>query len=114
MSKSIFQTLGLFTLKTFKRLCVILTIASVYSSFLLAFDTGHHTDMTRAAMRRMGYSNDASDAVILENWITDLYGNWFLVSDYPTGTYPIDPSVANLKYSMEKLHFDNLVNEDRV
>ncbi len=86
-----------------------------------AFDTGHHTDLTRNALLREGFGPTAADVVVLENWVTDFYGN-FLTFKLAAGGSPIaldiDPRVAaeivRLKTEFEKLHFDNLFDIDRV
>ena len=40
-----------------------------------AFDTGPHTDMTRDAMAAEGFGLTATDVVVVNNWLTDLYFN---------------------------------------
>lgn len=64
-----------------------------------AFDTGHHFDLTREAMRDQGFGNTAIEVAQLENWLTDYY------SSSPTSS--IDSETA-------KLHFDNLLTTQQV
>ena len=40
-----------------------------------AFDTGPHTDMTRDAMAAEGFGLTATDVVVVNNWLIDLYFN---------------------------------------
>lgn len=64
-----------------------------------AFDTGFHHDLTVRALSEYGYSDDASNVIILHNWYTDFYSNNFLHK--------------GLK-KLELLHFDNLLSNDEV
>ena len=94
----------------------VLLISIIYlvrAPTLLAFDTGYHTDLTRAVLRREGYSANVTDAVVLQNWITDLYGNWPM---WTTQALPRSQAeqMEKLKRDLEKLHFDNLYTEAEV
>lgn len=64
-----------------------------------AFDTGHHYDLTRAAMKELGMNEDAIQVAQVENWLVDYYSN------QPT---------EGLGGELEKLHFDNLTSTDKV
>src|SRR5262249_2923652 len=57
-----------------------------------AFDTGHHADLTREVLKEQGFSQGASDAVVVENWLVDYFVN--------------DP-VSPLQKDCDVLHFDN-------
>ncbi len=64
-----------------------------------AFDTGHHADLTRSAMRTYGFNNHAIKMAQLENWMVDYYS-----------TQPL----VGLKGDLAKLHFDSLGNSPRI
>ena len=70
-----------------------------FSSAAGAFDTGHHSDLTRAALSEFRMSEDAIQTAQLENWLVDYYTN-------QPGT--------GLGDDLEKLHFDNLTTTNRV
>ena len=61
-----------------------------------AFDTGHHFDLTRVALKREGFAVGAIDSILLASWLTDYYSN--------------APSSNNLllRSALNRLHFDNL------
>ena len=77
----------------------LLLLAVLFTS-CLSFDIGHHHDITVAVMNEYGFSQDASDVVMIHNWFTDFY------STFPS----VDPDVKLLT----RLHFDNLLNSDEV
>jgi len=62
----------------------------------LAFDTGHHFDLTRLVLKRQGLGFDAINSALLANWLTDYYSS--------------SPAIKNplLKSALVRLHFDNL------
>lgn len=74
------------------RILVLILLCSVAAQ---AFDTGPHSDLTRAAMIERGFSDDATGIVQVENWLTDYYSS--------------TPTLSKEKRAeFEKLHFDNL------
>jgi hypothetical protein len=70
-------------------------------STCLAFDIGHHHDLTVTGLRQYGFTDDAINVVLIHNWFTDFY------SSFPS---PNDPGL-NL---FTRLHFDNLLNSNEV
>lgn len=66
---------------------------------IFAFDTGHHHDLTRSALKTFGFADTSIKIGQLENWLVDYYSN------QPT---------AGLKADLEKLHFDNLLDSARI
>ena len=78
-------------------LCVLLALASKGQ----AFDTGHHSDLTREALAEVGMGETAIKVCQVENWLVDYY------SSSPTSTDAISQQAA-------KLHSDDLVNEQAV
>jgi len=80
--------------------------------FLLArsgqgFDTGHHRDMTRNALMREGFGQQAIEIVVLQNWLTDFYAGQENVSI--KALFAETPDLAAIDEA-EWVHFDNLVN----
>jgi hypothetical protein len=69
------------------------------SSVSYAFDTGHHSDLTREAMSEFRMSEDAIQTAQIENWLVDYYTN--------------QPTIR-LGSDLEKLHFDRLTTTDQV
>lgn len=63
-----------------------------------AFDTGHHSDLTREAMQVEGYGDAPVRVVQLQNWLVDYYSN-----------RPLGP-----KDQANTLHFDNLFTADQI
>lgn len=68
---------------------------------VLAFDTGHHQDVTRAALNHGGFNEDAIEIVQAENWLTDYYAG---IPRNPLNGQPL----SKLTPAADKLHFDNL------
>src|SRR5688572_2859234 len=71
-----------------------------------AYDTGHHTDLTRNALLAEGFNEQAIRVVVLQNWLTDLYG-----------AHPLaipGSEIKAIKGDVEKLHFDNLFSTQEV
>src|SRR4051812_9881856 len=64
----------------------------------LAFDTGHHSDLTREALAPEGFGDTAIEAAQLQNWFTDYYSSSNPLSGY--------------KSEADLLHFDNLFTTD--
>ena len=60
-----------------------------------AFDTGHHSDLSRIVLKQQGFSPDAVNAVRLASWLNDYHSN------APTGN-------LLFKLALKRLHFDNL------
>lgn len=75
-------------------LCFAVGVGNVH-----AFDTGHHSDLTREALIEAGFAPDAIRAAQVLNWLTDYYSN--------------QPG-AGLEAELAKLHFDNLADYDAV
>ncbi|MBA2748338.1 MAG: hypothetical protein H0U45_06275 [Tatlockia sp.] len=65
----------------------------------LAFDTGHHSDLTREALQDEGFSNTPIEVAQVENWLVDYF------SSSPT---------SQIKSDVEKLHFDNLFSTSQI
>lgn len=65
----------------------------------IAFDTGHHADLTHEVMAEQGFNQTAIEVAQVENWLVDYY------SSQP---------IAGLKEDLERLHFDNLFTEVKV
>lgn len=102
---------------------MILTITIVLLLFFLglpkpafAFDTGHHSDLTREALQNEGFQETPIKIVQVENWLVDYYSNW-----------PIDKldfiehisrdaleTIKSAKEQSDKLHFDNLFTTDNI
>jgi hypothetical protein len=61
----------------------------------LAFDTGHHSDLTGAVLTERGFGETSTKIVQVSNWLTDYYS-----------TSPTSRDVV--QSGLEKLHFDNL------
>jgi len=75
---------------------------------LAAFDTGHHSDATRAALKKFNrittqetFNEHAIAIVQVSNWLTDYYTNTLIGDD-------------DRKKALEKLHFDNLTSTKEV
>jgi hypothetical protein len=64
-----------------------------------AFDTGHHSDLTRDSMQVEGFGDTAIRVVQLQNWLVDYY------SASPT---------SRVEDEANTLHFDNLFTPDQV
>lgn len=64
-----------------------------------AFDTGHHSDLTRESLKDQGFGNTAIQVAQVENWLTDYFSN------SPT---------SSIKSDVEKLHFDSLLTTTQV
>ncbi|THF86639.1 hypothetical protein E7T09_11130 [Deinococcus sp. KSM4-11] len=73
----------------------ILGLALCAGSTGLAFDTGHHADLTREVLAEAGLNDTAIRAAQVENWLVDYY------STSPT-------SFGEVRSAAEKLHADNL------
>ncbi len=67
-----------------------------------AYDTGHHSDLTREAVADLGFSDTAIQVMQVENWLVDYYSN---------REAGVDDSI---KTDCDKLHSDNLFNEASV
>lgn len=60
-----------------------------------AFDTGHHLDLTNAALKELDFDATSRKAIQVHNWLVDWYSN-----------SPTAPD--ELEDHLEKLHFDSL------
>ncbi len=74
-----------------RALLVVVTLILAPTGFVIAFDTGHHSDMTRRALSDLQFGDDAIRAVQVANWLTDYYSA---------------PTSVVTKDEFEKLHFD--------
>jgi hypothetical protein len=67
-----------------------------------AYDTGHHSDLTREAMADLGFSDTAIEVSQVENWLVDYYSN---------REGGVEDSI---KTNCDKLHADDLFSEASV
>jgi hypothetical protein len=83
------------------------------------FDTGHHKDMTIAALRKEGFKDDAIRVIVLQNWIVDWYSahgadktilKLVRIAGSETGVGEIVQNHDDFVIAFESsyLHFDNL------
>lgn len=84
-----------------RRAVALLLIVIFLSSAATAFDTGPHSDLTRAALLEHKFAADPIKIVQVENWLTDYY----------TSVTIFD---GEKKEALESLHFDNLFNTAQV
>jgi hypothetical protein len=80
---------------------LFLTALLAAGSPALAFDTGHHSDLTASAMVQYGFDETPIKVVQVANWLTDYY------SQSPT-------SRDAVQAELEKLHFDNLYDAEMI
>jgi hypothetical protein len=84
-----------------------------------AFDTGHHKEMTIAALRREGFSDDAIRVIVLQNWLVDWYSAHgadkvslnlarFVGSETPLWEIVQNHDDFVIVFESSYLHFDNL------
>jgi hypothetical protein len=66
-----------------------------------AFDTGHHSDLTKEALQDQGFGETAIQTVQVQNWLVDYF------SSSPT-------SSSSIKEDVAKLHFDNLFTTEQI
>ena len=78
-----------------------LSLTLCMGSAALAFDTGHHADLTREVLTEFGMNETAIRAAQVENWLVDYY------SSSPTSFGDVESAAA-------KLHADNLFSQDAV
>jgi hypothetical protein len=91
----------------YRKVITISLLLALAATPLNAFDTGHHADLTRAALSRRGFSEDAIKTVQLANWLTDYYQVPIEKLDLP-GLRVLNPHPRDLVHKVEDLHFDNL------
>lgn len=78
-----------------------------------AFDTGHHSDVTREALQNEGFKETPIKIVQVENWLVDYYSNWPVDNSLiPSGIIPI--GIKEAKKESDKLHFDNLFTTEDI
>jgi hypothetical protein len=65
----------------------------------LAFDTGHHSDLTQEVLADQGFNRNAQDVATVENWLVDYYSN---------------QPITGLRQQLAFLHFDNLSSDQQV
>ena len=94
------------TMRVGKKLCAARSYAALMMSCLVlsggaarAFDTGHHSDLTRSALQDEAFGGKAVEVAQLQNWLVDYY------TIQPTG---------NARKELEKLHFDNLYSTAQI
>jgi hypothetical protein len=83
-----------------------------------AFDTGHHSDVTRDALQNEGFKETPIKIVQVENWLVDYYSNWPIeyYSKLPKiiqSRIPLD-TIIDAKKESDKLHFDNLFTTEDI
>ena len=76
---------------------VALVLLLGYSARVQAFDTGHHSDLTREVLNEFGFGSTSIKIAQVENWMVDYYTN-------APGT--------GIKEDLAKLHFDDLENSE--
>jgi hypothetical protein len=83
-------------------LAMLLTLGASLAliSPVSAFDTGHHSDLTREALSDFGFSDNAIRMGQLENWLVDYYSS--------------QPIFPGLESDLAKLHFDALDDTAKV
>jgi hypothetical protein len=83
-------------------LAMVLTLGAslALTTPALAFDTGHHSDLTREALADFGFSENAIKMGQLENWLVDYYSS--------------QPLFPGLESDLAKLHFDALDDTTKV
>lgn len=87
------------SLKTMVFLMILLLVFLWLPKPAFAFDTGHHSDLTREVLKSEGFAETPIQIVQVENWLVDYF------SSSPTSS--IEPEVA-------KLHFDNLFTTEHI
>ena len=88
-------------MKTFTTLISIVLVWALSLEPCLGFGTGTHFDLTRMVLAEHGFADTPLKIAQVENWLTDYYANTPTVGDK-------DRAV------LEKLHFDNLFDEEQV
>jgi hypothetical protein len=82
-------------------LVALLATAVLQPAPASACDTGHHNDMTRAALQRSRFNDTSIKVVQLENWLVDYY------AQYPSIIRDLTIR-RKIREQMERLHFDNI------
>jgi len=87
--------------------CALFTVFSVLTNCSSAFDTGHHLDLTRAALAspEVGFDTTAVTVVQVENWLVDWYSNSI--------TSPSEIKAHAVHLHFDSLHEENLLLESR-
>ena len=100
---TMFSDFGLRRIRHSLKMMILIMI--ILLSFLLlpkpafAFDTGHHSDLTREALKNEGFQDTPTQIVQVENWLVDYF------SSSPT---------SSLEKDLAKLHFDNLFTTENI
>ena len=80
-----------------------------------AFDTGHHSDVTREALQNEGFKETPIKIVQVDNWLVDYYSNWpvdnSLIENISTSALEL---IKKTKKESDKLHFDNLFTTEDI
>jgi hypothetical protein len=88
-------------MKTLAGFLSTLLIGSVLIGECRGFGTGSHFDLTRTVLAERGFQDTPIKIVQVENWLTDYYS--------------ITPTYGDKhRAALEKLHFDNLFNDEQV
>jgi len=96
----VFSCLGLRRIRhSGKRMILTLFFFLLLAKPAFAFDTGHHSDLTKEALQDQGFGETAIQTVQVQNWLVDYF------SSSPTSS--IEGDVA-------KLHFDNLFTTEQI
>jgi hypothetical protein len=74
----------------------------IFPKMVLAFDTGHHSDLTREALQDEGFSDTSIKVTQVQNWLVDYFSS-----------SPVS-GLQGIKADAEKLHFDNLFSTSQV
>ena len=89
----------------FAQIAVVLSVLAI--PFGYAFDTGHHSDVTRTVLHERGFGETAIEITLIYNWLTDYYSN------SPTSETPIQGAREVIR-DLETLHFDNLFTPQEI
>ncbi|MEM7070069.1 MAG: hypothetical protein AAF478_14420, partial [Pseudomonadota bacterium] len=76
--------------------CLLAAFSLVPLKSAVAFDTGHHSDISRIVLKRIGFNTNAIHSVLLANWLTDYYSNAVATNN------------LLLRPALTRMHFDNL------
>jgi hypothetical protein len=101
-------------LPMYRYVTAVVLLLAVLAAPLRAFDTGHHADLTRAALSRQGiFSDDAIRTVQVANWLPDYYSA-DLRDVVPINIESTRGNYTEVRRQVEKLHFDGLLTNQAV
>jgi hypothetical protein len=95
-------------LSMYRYVTAVVLLLAVLAAPLEAFDTGHHYDMTSAALMRRGFSGQAIQTVQVANWLTDYFS-----ADLPIPGF-LAKTPAEVQQAVEDLHFDCLFDKYQI